>query len=144
MQKIAPTGPVYQAGTLSGNPVAMAAGLATLNLVQQPGFHDRLESSTTELLTGLRERAQAVGIPFVTNQVGSMFGLFFSTAEAVTGFAEVQRCDMARFKAFFHAMLEQGVYLAPSAYEAGFMSSAHDSAAIQATLDAAEQAFAGI
>ena len=144
MQKIAPTGPVYQAGTLSGNPVAMAAGLATLNLVQQPGFHDRLESSTTELLTGLRERAQAAGIPFVTNQVGSMFGLFFSAAEAVTGFAEVQRCDLARFKAFFHAMLEQGVYLAPSAYEAGFMSSAHDSAAIQATLDAAEQAFAGI
>ena len=144
MQKIAPTGPVYQAGTLSGNPVAMAAGLATLNLVQQPGFHERLESSTTELLTGLRERAQAAGIPFVTNQVGSMFGLFFSAAEAVTGFAEVQRCDLARFKAFFHAMLEQGVYLAPSAYEAGFMSSAHDSAAIQATLDAAEQAFAGI
>ncbi|GMQ83908.1 MAG: glutamate-1-semialdehyde 2,1-aminomutase [Gammaproteobacteria bacterium] len=144
MQKIAPTGPVYQAGTLSGNPVAMAAGLATLNLVQQPGFHQRLERSTGELLTGLRERAQAAEIPFVTNQVGSMFGLFFSAAETVTGFADVQRCDLARFKAFFHAMLEQGVYLAPSAYETGFMSSAHDNTAIQATLDAAEQAFAGI
>jgi glutamate-1-semialdehyde 2,1-aminomutase len=144
MQKIAPTGPVYQAGTLSGNPVAMAAGMATLNLVQQPGFHQRLEQSCAELLAGLRERAQAAGIPFVTNQVGSMFGLFFSTSEAVTGFADVQRCDLERFKAFFHAMLAQGVYLAPSAFEAGFMSSAHDHAAIQATLDAAEQAFAGI
>jgi glutamate-1-semialdehyde 2,1-aminomutase len=144
MQKIAPTGPVYQAGTLSGNPVAMAAGLATLNLVQQPGFHQRLEHSAAALLAGLRERAQAAGIPFVTSQVGSMFGLFFSTAEAITGFADVQHCDLARFKAFFHAMLEAGVYLAPSAYEAGFISSAHDHTAIQATLDAAERAFAGI
>ncbi len=144
MQKIAPTGPVYQAGTLSGNPVAMAAGLATLNLVQQPDFYPRLEQSTGTLLAGLRERAQAAGIPFVTNQVGSMFGLFFSTAETVSGFADVQQCDLARFKAFFHAMLEQGVYLAPSAFETGFMSSAHDDAAIQATLDAAERAFARI
>ena len=144
MQKIAPTGPVYQAGTLSGNPVAMAAGLATLNLVQQPDFHQRLEQDTGTLLAGLRERAQAAGIAFVTNQVGSMFGLFFSNAEAVTGFADVQRCDLARFKAFFHAMLKEGVYLAPSAFEAGFMSSAHDSVAIQATLDAAERALAGI
>ncbi|MFQ5643194.1 MAG: glutamate-1-semialdehyde 2,1-aminomutase [Thiogranum sp.] len=144
MQKIAPTGPVYQAGTLSGNPVAMAAGLATLKLVQQPGFYQRLERNTTELLEGLRERAQAAGVPFVTNQVGSMFGLFFSDKETITGFADVQGCDVDRFKAFFHAMLDQGVYLAPSAFEAGFMSSAHDHTAIQATLDAAEQAFAGI
>ncbi|HHH44673.1 MAG TPA: glutamate-1-semialdehyde-2,1-aminomutase [Gammaproteobacteria bacterium] len=142
MQHIAPTGPVYQAGTLSGNPVAMAAGLATLNLVQQPGFHQRLENSTTELLTGLRERAQAAGIPFLTNQVGSMFGLFFSDRETITGFVDVQACDQARFKAFFHAMLERGVYLAPSAFEAGFLSSAHDHNALQATLDAAEQSFA--
>jgi len=144
MQKIAPTGPVYQAGTLSGNPVAMAAGLATLNLVQQPGFHQRLEHSTGELLAGLQERAQAAGIPFVTNQVGSMFGLFFTESETITGFADVQGCDLAHFKAFFHAMLEHGVYLAPSAFETGFMSSAHDHAAIQATLDAAEKSFAGI
>ncbi len=142
MQHIAPTGPVYQAGTLSGNPVAMAAGLATLNLVQQPGFHQRLERSTTELLSGLRERAQAAGIPFVSNQVGSMFGLFFSDRATITGFADVQACDQARFRTFFHAMLERGVYLAPSAFEAGFLSSAHDHSALQATLDAAEQSFA--
>ena len=142
MAHIAPLGPVYQAGTLSGNPVAMAAGLATLQLVQQPGFHAGLEQTTRQLLDGLRQRAQAAGIAFTTSQVGSMFGLFFTEAETVTGFAGVNACDMARFQAFFHAMLEHGVYLAPSAFETGFVSSAHDDAAIQATLEAAEQAFA--
>ncbi|HHJ15444.1 MAG TPA: glutamate-1-semialdehyde-2,1-aminomutase [Gammaproteobacteria bacterium] len=142
MAHIAPLGPVYQAGTLSGNPVAMAAGLATLQLVQQPDFHAGLEQTARQLLDGLQQRAQAAGIAFTTSQVGSMFGLFFTEAEAVTGFADVSACDMARFQTFFHAMLEHGVYLAPSAYETGFVSSAHDDVAIQATLEAAEQAFA--
>jgi glutamate-1-semialdehyde 2,1-aminomutase len=141
MQQIAPTGPVYQAGTLSGNPVAMAAGLATLQLVQQPGFHAGLEATTTRLLDGLRQRAAAAGIGFTTNQVGSMFGLFFTDAPAVRNFADVSACDLERFRRFFHAMLDAGVYLAPSAFEAGFVSSAHDEAAIETTLQAAEQAF---
>jgi len=144
MEYIAPTGPVYQAGTLSGNPVAMAAGLATLELVQQPGFHQQLDQTAKLLLQGLRQRASSAGIPFTTNQVGGMFGLFFTEAETVSCFAEVNACDVARFRAFFHAMLEQGVYLAPSAFEAGFVSSAHDQAAIQTTLDAAEKAFASL
>jgi len=144
MEHIAPTGPVYQAGTLSGNPVAMAAGLATLKLVQQAGFHAQLEKTTKRLLSGLKERAQAANIPFTTNQVGSMFGMFFSEAESVTCFADVSACDLPRFQGFFHAMLDRGVYLAPSAFEAGFVSSAHHDAAIQETLDAAEQAFASI
>ena len=141
MEQLAPTGPVYQAGTLSGNPVAMAAGLATLQLVQQPGFHERLNAATTALVDGLRERAAAAGIGFTTNQVGSMFGLFFTDAPAVRNFADVSACDQERFRRFFHAMLDAGVYLAPSAFEAGFVSSAHDDAAIDATLQAAEQAF---
>jgi len=144
MEHIAPTGPVYQAGTLSGNPVAMAAGLATLKLVQRAGFHAQLEKTTKRLLSGLKERAQAANIPFTTNQVGSMFGMFFSEAESVTCFADVNACDLPRFQGFFHAMLDRGVYLAPSAFEAGFVSSAHHDAAIQETLDAAEQAFASI
>jgi glutamate-1-semialdehyde 2,1-aminomutase len=141
MEHIAPTGPVYQAGTLSGNPVAMAAGLATLALVQQPGFHTRLEETTARLLDGLRQRAAAAGIGFTTNQVGSMFGLFFTDAPAVCNFADVSACNLERFRRFFHAMLDAGVYLAPSAFEAGFVSSAHDTAAIETTLQAAEQAF---
>ena len=144
MEHIAPTGPVYQAGTLSGNPVAMAAGLATLQLVQQPGFHDRLEKTTAALLEGLRQRAAAAGIGFTTNQVGSMFGLFFTDAPAVRTFADVSACDVERFRRFFHAMLDAGVYLAPSAFEAGFVSSAHDEAAVEATLQAAAQAFAAL
>jgi glutamate-1-semialdehyde 2,1-aminomutase len=144
MQHIAPLGPVYQAGTLSGNPVAMAAGLATLKLVQQPGFHEQLAARTTQLLQGLRERAAAAGVGFTTNQVGSMFGLFFTAAGRVSRFAEVCACDLARFQTFFHAMLDAGVYLAPSAFEAGFVSSAHDDAAIAATLAAAEQAFRAV
>jgi glutamate-1-semialdehyde 2,1-aminomutase len=141
MEQIAPLGPVYQAGTLSGNPVAMAAGLATLALVREPGFHDRLEATTTVLLEGLRQRAADAGIGFVTNQVGSMFGLFFTDAPAVRNFADVSACDQDRFRRFFHAMLDAGVYLAPSAFEAGFVSAAHDAAAIESTLQAAGQAF---
>ena len=144
MEHIAPTGPVYQAGTLSGNPVAMAAGLATLQLVQQPGFHQQLTATTTALLDGLRQRAAAAGIGFVTNQVGSMFGLFFTDAPEVKNFADVSACDQERFRRFFHAMLDAGVYLAPSAFEAGFVSSAHDDTAIAATLEAAGQAFAAL
>jgi glutamate-1-semialdehyde 2,1-aminomutase len=144
MEQIAPTGPVYQAGTLSGNPVAMAAGLATLELVQAPGFHAELGSAARQLLDGLRERAAAAGIPMAGNQVGGMFGLFFTDAESVTSFATVSGCDIGRFRRFFHAMLDQGVYLAPSAFEAGFVSSAHDASAIQATLEAAERAFAAL
>jgi len=142
MAHIAPSGPVYQAGTLSGNPVAMAAGLATLDLVRAPGFHAQLERTTRQLLEGLRARAAAAGIPLAGNQVGGMFGLFFTDAETVSTFADVSACDVERFGKFFHAMLDQGVYLAPSAFEAGFVSSAHDKRAIQATLDAAERAFA--
>jgi len=141
MEHIAPTGPVYQAGTLSGNPVAMAAGLATLQLVQQPGFHAGLETTTAQLLAGLRGLADNAGIPFTTNQVGSMFGLFFTELDSVRCFADVNTCNLGQFQAFFHAMLDAGVYLAPSAFEAGFMSSAHDADAIEATLTAAEQAF---
>ena len=144
MEHIAPTGPVYQAGTLSGNPVAMAAGLATLALVQQPGFHTQLETTTAALLDGLRQRAAAAGVGFTTNQVGSMFGLFFTGAESVRNFADVSACNLGQFQTFFHAMLAAGVYLAPSAFEAGFVSSAHDDAAVEATLQAAEQAFDAI
>ena len=141
MEHIAPTGPVYEAGTLSGNPVAMAAGLATLQLVQQPGFHARLDATASQLLAGLTELADKAGIPFTTNQVGSMFGLFFTDLDSVSCFADVNTCDQDRFQRFFHAMLDAGVYLAPSAFEAGFISSAHDEEAIAATLGAAETAF---
>jgi glutamate-1-semialdehyde 2,1-aminomutase len=142
MEHIAPTGPVYQAGTLSGNPVAMAAGLATLALVQEPGFHDVLDQCAKQLVEGLKTRAASAGIALTSNQIGGMFGLFFTDAKQVSDFAGVTACNLQRFQAFYHAMLEHGVYLAPSAFEAGFVSSAHDEAAIQATLDAAEQAFA--
>ncbi len=141
MSRISPLGPVYQAGTLSGNPIAMAAGLKTLELVSIPGFYERLSDMTSALLAGLRARADAAGIPFSTNQAGGMFGLFF-TDERVTSYEQATRCNQDHFKRFFHAMLEHGVYLAPSAFEAGFVSMAHGDAEIQATLDAAEQSFA--
>jgi len=144
MQKIAPLGPVYQAGTLSGNPVAMAAGLATLDVVSTPGFHDQLERAAADLAMGLRERAAASGIALTTNQVGGMFGFFFTDRAEVTRFEHVSACDLERFKAFYHAMLTEGVYLAPSAFEAGFVSSAHTGETIRATLGAAERAFAAI
>jgi len=142
MECIAPLGSVYQAGTLSGNPVAMAAGLSTLKLVQAPDFHKNLSKTAKTLVDGFQQRADKAGIPLTTNQVGGMFGLFFTTEKQVTSFEQVSKCDQERFKKFFHGMLEQGVYLAPSSYEAGFVSAAHGDAEIQATLDAAEKVFA--
>ncbi|MET0807119.1 MAG: aminotransferase class III-fold pyridoxal phosphate-dependent enzyme, partial [Pseudoxanthomonas sp.] len=140
MQQIAPSGPIYQAGTLSGNPVAMAAGLAMLELVQAPGFHERLAAATHALCDGLEQAAKDAGVPLTTTRVGGMFGLFF-TSEQVDTYAQAIACDTQAFNRFFHAMLERGVYLAPSAYEAGFMSSAHDASIIEATLVAAREAF---
>lgn len=142
MQHIAPLGPVYQAGTLSGNPLAMAAGLTTLELISRPGFHDELGAYTSRMLQGLQDRADAAGIPFVTTQVGGMFGLYFSGADDIVTFADVMASDADRFKRFFHLMLEGGVYLAPSAFEAGFTSIAHGDKELAITLDAAERAFA--
>jgi glutamate-1-semialdehyde 2,1-aminomutase len=140
MEQIAPSGPIYQAGTLSGNPVAMAAGLALLELIQAPGFHDQLAAHTGLLCDGLQSVADGFGIPFSTNRVGGMFGLFFN-AEKVTGFAQASACDSESFNRFFHAMLQRGVYFAPSSFEAGFMSSAHDDNVITQTLDIAREAF---
>ncbi|NOX91099.1 MAG: glutamate-1-semialdehyde 2,1-aminomutase [Gammaproteobacteria bacterium] len=141
MEHIAPLGPVYQAGTLSGNPVSMAAGLKTLELISAPGFHDGLSNAATQLCEGLKARAKTAGIPLTTNQVGGMFGFFFTEEETVTNFAQVSACDIERFQKFFHGMLDEGVYLAPSAYETGFVSAAHGEAEITATLDAAEKVF---
>ena len=140
MQPIAPAGPIYQAGTLSGNPVAMAAGLAMLQLVAKPDFHAGLARRTTALCEGLEEAARAAGVPFTTNHVPGMFGLFFS-AGPVRSFRDATACDTAAFRRFFHAMLARGVYFAPSAFEAGFISDAHGDAEIEATLDAAPAAF---
>ena len=142
MAQLAPNGAVYQAGTLSGNPLAMAAGLKTLELVSEPGFYEKLTQRTSQLLDGLKERAKEAGIPFSTNQVGAMFGLFFSNDLNVSRFEQVMQCDQERFKKFFHLMLEQGVYLAPSAFEAGFVSAAHTEKDINNTLAAAKLAFA--
>ena len=144
MECVAPLGPVYQAGTLSGNPLAMAAGLTTLKLISRPGFHAELTDYTSRLLAGLQERADAAGIPFVTTQAGGMFGLYFSGADDIVTFADVMASDAERFKRFFHLMLDGGVYLAPSAFEAGFTSIAHGEAELALTLDAAEKAFAAI
>jgi glutamate-1-semialdehyde 2,1-aminomutase len=144
MEQIAPLGPVYQAGTLSGNPVAMAAGLATLEKIQAPGFYDRLSATCAQLTDGLIERARKAGIPLACNRVGGMFGLFFTDAEEVNNFYAVGQCNLDRFRLFFHAMLNHGVYLAPSAYEAGFVSAAHDQAALEATFAAAEKSFAAL
>ena len=140
MRQIAPSGPINQAGTLSGNPVAMAAGLAMLELVQAPGFHQRLDAATATLCAGLERAAAAAGVAVTTNQVGAMFGLFFTTQKVET-YAQATACDTAAFNRFFHAMLERGVFLAPSAYEAGFLSSAHDQDVLDATLAAAREAF---
>ncbi|MFZ5605592.1 MAG: glutamate-1-semialdehyde 2,1-aminomutase, partial [Pseudomonadota bacterium] len=139
MQKIAPTGPVYQAGTLSGNPVAMAAGLAMLDAVSQPGFYEVLTRKTEKLMAGFRSAAQEAGIPLTTNQVGGMFGFFFSDEKSISRFAQVTRCDIARFQKFYHLMLQEGVYLAPSAYEAGFVSAAHGDAELEQTIAAARK-----
>jgi len=140
MEKIAPLGPVYQAGTLSGNPVAVAAGLATLELVEAPGFQTRIEATTRSLVEGLAAAAKRAGVTFASQCIGSMFGIYFRAAPP-TSFAEVMQCDVQRFNRFFQSMLAQGVYLAPSAYEAGFVSSAHDAADVEQTLAAAQGAF---
>jgi len=141
MERLAPLGPVYQAGTLSGNPVAMAAGLATLEGISAPAFHARLLERTTQLVQGLEAAARGAGVPFATNHVCGMFGLFFAE-QPPTRYEQVMACDVERFKRFFHSMLAQGVYLAPSAYEAGFISAAHGDSEIDATLEAARRAFA--
>jgi len=142
MGKLAPLGPVYQAGTLSGNPLAMSAGLALLRQLDSSALYAALEKTTAELLSGLGAAAANAGVGFTTTQVGSMFGLYFTRESAPQSFAEVMRCDAAIFGRFFHAMLERGVYLAPSAFEAGFVSSAHGPEEIRHTLAAATEAFA--
>ena len=144
MEKIAPLGPVYQAGTLSGNPVAMTAGLKTLELISAPGFFEALSSSTARLVTGLKAAAEAAGVPLAENHVGGMFGIFFTDAAQVTDFAQATACDGERFRRFYHAMLDRGVYLAPSSFEAGFVSAAHDASDIQATIEAAGEAFSEV
>ncbi len=142
MEQIAPLGPVYQAGTLSGNPIAMVAGLTTLELISGADFYTQLGERTRQLTEGLTARARAAGIPFSTNQVGGMFGLFFTEEDTVSNFFQASQCNQDRFKLFFHGMLTEGVYLAPSAFEAGFVSAAHSEADLQRTLDAAERVFA--
>jgi glutamate-1-semialdehyde 2,1-aminomutase len=141
MQQLAPVGPVYQAGTLSGNPLAMCAGLSTLKLLDDAALYARLDAQTQRLCTGLQAAADAAGVPFTTTRAGSMFGLYFSRGP-IRGFADVMACDGEAFKRFFHAMLERGVYLAPSAFEAGFVSTCHEDAEIDATVAAAREAFA--
>ncbi|MCD1597633.1 glutamate-1-semialdehyde 2,1-aminomutase [Rheinheimera aquimaris] len=141
MQHIAPLGAVYQAGTLSGNPIAMAAGLAALTEISKPGVYQALTAKTTELLNGFSAAAARHGIPLTTNQVGGMFGVFFTTEKHVSNFAQATQCNIDAFKRFFHLMLDQGVYLAPSAYEAGFLSLAHSAEDLAYTLQAAEQSF---
>ena len=143
MAHLAPLGGVYQAGTLSGNPVAVAAGLETLRQIQAPGFYERLSAQTARLARGLSEAARDAGVPFSADAVGGMFGIYFAP-QVPERFSDVTQCDIARFNAFFHAMLDAGVYLAPSAYEAGFVSITHDDAVIEETLAAARTAFAAL
>jgi glutamate-1-semialdehyde 2,1-aminomutase len=144
MQRLAPLGPVYQAGTLSGNPVAMAAGLATLALLSVPGFHQRLQAVTDALVRGVAKAAADGGVALATNHVCGMFGLFFTSEARVDSYAKVMACDTERFKRFFHGMIDEGVYLAPSAFEAGFVSAAHSPAEIAATVAAAGRVFASL
>lgn len=144
MQCIAPLGTVYQAGTLSGNPIAMTAGLANLELITQFHFYEKLESTTQQLMQGLKDRAHCAGISLFTTHVGSMFGLFFTGLNKIETYADVMQSDVPLFRKFFHGMLEEGIYFAPSAYEAGFVSSAHGTEEISSTLDAAERVFSRI
>lgn len=144
MDQLAPDGPVYQAGTLSGNPVAMAAGLATLERISEPGFFDALGARTRALADGMQARAEAASIPLAVEACGGMFGFVFTDDAPVRHFSQVASADQERFRRFFHGMLERGVYLAPSAFEAGFVSAAHGDAEINATLEAAEAVFAGL
>ena len=141
MHHLAPLGPVYQAGTLSGNPVAMAAGLATLDLIGEDNFYQTLESKAQRLVSGLQKAADEHGIALTHNLVGGMFGLFFTKEDKVTSFAQVMACDTERFKNFFHSMLSKGIYLAPSAFEAGFISTAHSDDDIDKTIAAASESF---
>jgi len=144
MNVVAPLGGVYQAGTLSGNPIAMTAGLATLEIIEQPDFFDDLSAKVSRLTSGLQSLADSAGIPFSTNQVGGMFGFFFSGANPVTSFAQVMNSDTAQFNQFFNTMLENGINLAPSPFESGFVSAAHTEADLVQTLEAAKKAFAGL
>ncbi|PID46071.1 MAG: glutamate-1-semialdehyde-2,1-aminomutase [Proteobacteria bacterium] len=144
MQKLAPTGPVYQAGTLSGNPIAMAAGLKTLEIISRDRFYEDLNEKTERMVDGVTGAAAKFGVPMVANRVGAMFGFFFTEAEAVTNYQQVTACDVDRFNRFFHGMLAQGVNFAPSAYEAGFVSSAHTDQDIDDTVRAAEYVFASL
>lgn len=144
MEKIAPLGPVYQAGTLSGNPIAMAAGLKTLELIAKPGFYEELDRKAQKLMAGFQAAADAAGIPFTTNQVGGMFGFFFNTAKNISRFEQVSQGNMEQFKAFYHGMLDAGVYLAPSAFEAGFISSQHSDEDIELTILAAQKVMASL
>ena len=141
MDFIAPVGPVYQAGTLSGNPIAMAAGLKALQLLSQGNLHQELEAKSKALCEGLQQEADKARIPLTTNFVGGMFGFFFTTTESVNSYQQATECDLERFKKFFHLMLEEGVYLAPSAFEAGFISSMHTDADIAETISAAAKVF---
>ena len=142
MAHLAPLGPVYQAGTLSGNPLAMSAGIATLKKVGAPGFFDALTETTRSLVTGMAQAAADAGVPLATESVGGMFGLFFTENDRVSSFAQVMACDSERFSTFFHGMLKRGIYLAPSAFEAGFVSVTHSPAEISETLTAAAEVFA--
>ena len=144
MDHLAPNGPVYQAGTLSGNPIAMTAGIVTLNLIRTPGFYDQLSKNTKQLAQGLVMRADQQGIPLSVNCAGGMFGFFFTNEKKVTTFEQVTQCNIEQFNQFFNTMLDHGVYLAPSAYEAGFVSAAHTVDDINVTLDKADIAFAGL
>ena len=141
MDCIAPLGAVYQAGTLAGSPLAVAAGLTMLKEIQKPGFYESLTKHTEQMLNGLKERAKSAGIGFSTNQVGGMFGCFFTSENKVTHFDQVMACNVEQFKRYFHLMLDNNVYLAPSAFEAGFVSAAHGETEISTTLNAAEKAF---
>lgn len=140
MAHLAPDGPVYQAGTLSGNPVAMASGFATLTATERPGFYEELEQKTRYLVDGLRAAARATNTDMQFTQTTGMFGFFFTDGDRINGLADVERCDVERFKAFFHAMLRRGIYLAPSMYEAGFVSITHTTDVLDRTIDAAEEA----
>lgn len=142
MSCLAPLGPVYQAGTLSGNPVAMTAGLASLELISVPNFFENITKTTQQFMWNLAERARAAGVPLYTTALGGMFGFFFTEAQEIKSLADVKKCDVNRFKKFFHAMLKEGIYFAPSAYEAGFVSSMHGEKEISKTLAAAERVFA--
>jgi glutamate-1-semialdehyde 2,1-aminomutase len=142
MEHLAPLGPVYQAGTLSGNPIAMTAGLTTMEIISEPGFYETLTEKTTFMVDGIVAAAKEAGIAMTSNQAGAMFGLFFSKEDMISNFAQVTACNLERFQHFFHGMLEEGVYLAPSAYEAGFVSSAHSQEDLEHTIEAARIVFA--